>query len=91
MQSLGLYSGRALAAWVGSMTKRRDGSIEPQRRVGYVVWEELQFVVDHVCPNLPNVRVFMPPVVKVSAPTAPSKQGRPFAPNFDEEEEESND
>jgi len=89
MQSLGLYSGRALAAWVGAMTKRRDGSIEPQRRVGYVVWEELQFVVDQVCPNLPNVRVFMPPTTKsMRTAVAPSKQGRPCVPNFDEEDDE---
>lgn len=89
--TFGLQSGASIAGWVASLTRRRDGSIEPSRRSGYVAWERIEFLVDCVCPKLPNVRVFMPPqtIVKGSEMAgAPSKQGRPGVPNFDEEEED---
>jgi len=71
-----------------ALAAARAGTILPlPLRRGHVWWKSISFDSDTVASELPNVRVFMPPVRRQPPQPVVAKQGRPPEPDLDEEED----
>lgn len=87
LSSCGLTSSKRLSAWRSVLDKGE--SVPAETEAGVINWDHVEYSADAVRPQLPNMRVFLPPPssrargVKRAAPTA---QGRGNLDSSDDED-----